>query len=191
MRRRREQTRNAEPPASAEVEPLPTGLDGDEHELAKTLLAESREELTRADGKAALLLAALGIGLSAILAAILAGDWSPFDLKEPYQGLWWAGSSFAGVSLFSLCAAVYPKVRHDNPAGGVSYFGDIAPLKTVSALRAALKRSETDLAERTVSQLHVIARLVDRKYRFLRIGLVALGLGIAFTLAAVLAAHFA
>jgi hypothetical protein len=175
----------------SEVEPLPTSLDDGEHDLAKVLLAESREELTRADGKASLLLAALGIGLSAILAAILAGDWSPFDLKEPYQALWWAGSVSAGLSLFCLCAAVYPKVKHKSATGGVTYFGDVAVLETVPELRAALKRSETDPHSRTVTQLHVIARLVDRKYAFIRFGLLALGAAILMTVTAVLAADLA
>src|ERR1035437_5751370 len=92
MRRRREQVTKAQPPAPAEIEPLPTGLDGDEHELAKTLLAESREELTRADGKASLLLPALGIGLWPFLAPTLAVTWSRFALREPSQGPGWAGS---------------------------------------------------------------------------------------------------
>jgi Restriction endonuclease/Pycsar effector protein len=134
------------------------------------LLAESRQELTRADGKASTLLAALGIGVSAILAAILAGDWSPFKLKEPYQGLWWAGSVCAGLSFLCLALAVYPRVKHNSASKGVTYFGDVAALETVDELRAALKRSETNAAERSVSQLHVIARLAVRKYRFIRWG---------------------
>ena len=62
-------------------------------------------------------------------------------------------------------------------------------LETSESLRAALKRSETDAAERSVTQLHVIARLVARKYRFIRWSLLALGAAIALTVAAVLTAH--
>jgi hypothetical protein len=171
------------------VEAIIAALDEDEHKLAQVLLAESREELTRADGKASLLLAALGIGISAILAAILAGDWTPFKLAEPYQALWWVGSAFAGASFACLCAAVYPRVKHGSASKGVTYFGDVAALETVDELRAALKRSEADPAERSVTQLHVIARLVDTKYRFIRWSLGALGFAIAFTLAAVIAAR--
>jgi hypothetical protein len=162
-------------------------LDEPEHELAKTLLAESREELTRADGKASLLLAALGIGISAILAAILAGDWTPFKLEQPHQGAWWVGAGFAGAAFLCLCAAVYPKVKHRNTAKGVTYFGDVAALKSVDELRAALKCSETDPAERSVTQLHVVARLVGRKYRYIRLGLITLGIAAAVMLSAVLA----
>ena len=178
----------ASPP---KVESIPVTLDEGEHELAKVLLSESREELTRADGKASLLLAALGIGVSAILAAILAGSWSPFKLAEPYQSLWWAGSFFAGVSFGCLCLAVYPRVTHGSASRGVTYFGDVAGLGTVDELRSALKRSETDPAERSVTQLHVIARIADRKYRFIRWGLKALAVAIVLTVAAVLLARIA
>jgi hypothetical protein len=183
----------AAPPevAPSEVESILVSLDDYEHGLAKLLLAESREELTRADGKASILLAALGLGISAILAAILAGDWSPFKLKEPYQGLWWGGSTSAGLSLLCLVLAVYPRVTHQSASKGVTYFGDVAALETVDELRAALKRSETDAAGRSVTQLHVIARLVARKYRFIRWGLIALGAAIVLTVAAVLAARLA
>lgn len=39
-------------------------------------------------------------------------------------------------------------------------------------------------------QLHVLARLANRKYRFIAGGLIALGLAIALTLGAVLGDHF-
>jgi MFS family permease len=187
VRRRRGATTRREHP----VESIHTALDELEHKLAQTLLVESREELTRADGKASILLAALGIGISAILAAILAGDWSPFKLDQPYQRIWWVGSGFAAVAFFCLCAAVYPKVKRKTKAKGVTYFGDVAAPKTVDELRAALKRSETDPAERSATQLHVIARLVDRKYRYIRFGLIALGIAIALMLGAVLAERLA
>jgi hypothetical protein len=49
--------------------------------------------------------------------------------------------------------AVYPRVKHDSASKGVMYFGDVAALETVDELRAALKRSETNAAERSVIQL--------------------------------------
>lgn len=168
----------------------PPVLDAGEHELAKVLLAESREELTRADGKASILLAALGIGLSAILAAILAGSWTPFALRRPYETLWWVGSSLAGASLFCFCAAVYPRLKN-RESQGVTYFGDVARLKPVRKLWDELKLSETDPVARTVTQLYVIAHQARNKYAFIRAGLVALGLAIALTLTAALANHWA
>lgn len=165
-------------------------LDADEHELAKLLLSETREELTRADGKASLLLAALGIGLSAILGAILAGSWTPFILRRPYEAIWWAGAACAGAAMLCLCLAIFPKLKHKSGKRGVTYFGDVARFKTVPELRVALKKSETDPKERTLVQLHALARLANRKYRFIGASLIALGLAIALTLGAVLGEHF-
>lgn len=91
-------------PAHDEDQPPPLSLDAGEHELAKVLLAESREELTRADGKASLLLAALGIGLSAILGAVLAGNWAPFVLASPWEAIWWTGAA-GGASPSFACAS--------------------------------------------------------------------------------------
>jgi hypothetical protein len=173
-----------------EPEAAPVTLDAEEHDLAKLLLSETREELTRADGKASLLLAALGIGLSAILGAILAGSWTPFVLRRPYEAIWWVGSACAGASLLCLCLAIFPKLKHKSGTGVITYFGDVAKLKTVGELTAALKKSVTDPPERTVVQLHVLARLAKRKYRFIAGGLIALGLAIALTLGAVLGDHF-
>jgi hypothetical protein len=173
-----------------EVESLPSSLDADEHELAKLLLSESREELTRADSKASLLLAALGIGISAVLGAILAGSWTPFVLGSPWESFWWAGVTLAGAALVCLGVAVWPKVTHRSGTGGVTYFGEAATFETVAELKAALKRSETDPVERTTRQLHVIAKRADHKYAFIRASLVAVGLAIGLTLAAVLGAHF-
>jgi MFS family permease len=176
--------------ATAEEVTAAASLDDEEHKLAKLLLAESREELTRADGKASLLLAALGIGLSAILGAMLGGDWTPFVLVSPWELIWWVGAGLAGVSLISLCVAVWPRVTHDSGQSGVTYFGEAARFETVGELTAALKRTETDPVARTVLQLHVISRRADQKYAAIRVGLVVLGLAIALTLAAVLGDHF-
>jgi MFS family permease len=165
-------------------------LDEDEHELAKLLLSESREELTRADGKASLLLAALGIGLSAILGSILAGDWTPFVLRRPWELIWWLGAGFAGIALVGLCVAVWPRVTHKSGGSGVTYFGEAATFATVAELTAALKRTETDPVKRTVLQLHVIAKRADHKYAAIRVSLLAVGLAVALTLSASLGDHF-
>jgi hypothetical protein len=152
----------------------PTPLDDEEHELARTLLAESREELTRADSKASLLLAAFSIGISAILGAILADDWTPLSLEAPWEGIFWVGVSAATAGLLLLSAAVWPKVTHQSGKAGVTYFGEAARFETPTELEAALRRTSTDPIARTVTQLHVIARRADAKYAFIRSALVAL-----------------
>jgi MFS family permease len=179
-----------EPVATEEEIASVSTLDADEHELAKLLLAESREELTRADAKASLFLAALGIGLSAILGAILAGTWTPFILARPWEAIWWVGATFAGIGVFCLAVAVWPKVRHKSGPSGVTYFGEVAAFETVAELTAALKRTTTEPVARTVLQLHVIARRADHKYAFIRYALIMLGLAVALALIATFGDRF-
>lgn len=81
-------------------------------------------------------------------------------------------------------------MTHKSGGRGVTYFGEAARFETVGKLHAALKRTETDPVERTVLQLHVISQRAVHKYAFIRAGLVALGLAIILSLAAVLADHF-
>src|SRR5687768_12008653 len=92
--------------------------------LAEQILAESREELTRADAKASLLLAAIAIGVSAIAGAILQGAWTPYELRSPWEALWWGGALLAGGALVAFALAIWPKLKHKS-GGGVTYFGDV------------------------------------------------------------------
>src|ERR1035441_6347411 len=75
------------------------------------LLADTREELTRADSKAALTLAATGVVIGALLAGLFGGKWTPFDLNSKIQWLWWLGVGSAALGVFSIAAAVYPRIR--------------------------------------------------------------------------------
>ena len=75
------------------------------------LLADTREELTRVDSKAALLLAASGVIIGALLAGFFGGRWTPFDLSSKVQWLWWLGAASAAFGLFSIAAAVYPNIH--------------------------------------------------------------------------------
>jgi hypothetical protein len=65
-----------------------------------------------------------------------------------------------------------------NPGGDIGPRGDAQQSGTYW---------RTLVADPHVWSLHVIAQLVDRKYRYIRFGLIALGIAIALMLAAVLA----
>src|SRR5215216_5048493 len=112
------------------------------------LLAESREELARADGKASMLLSALGVAVGVIAAALLAGGWSPDRLDHGYRIVWWAGLGFAAGGSLALCLAVWPRIRHRLPGPSASYFDEIALLGSVDKVRSAV--ASTDAAERTL-----------------------------------------
>lgn len=81
-------------------------------ELGKTILREAREELARADGKASILLAAIGVVIGAIFAAILGGSWRPHHLDNNIEWLWWVGAvvGLAGATVFG--SAVFPRTTY-------------------------------------------------------------------------------
>jgi MFS family permease len=149
------------------------------------LLAESREELARADGKASMLLSALGVAIGVIAAALLAGDWSPDRLDRPYRVVWWVGLAFAGAGSLALCLAVWPRIRHHLPGPSATYFDEIALLGSVERVKTALAR--TDATDRTLTQLVAISRIARRKYKLIRWAMLLLGVAIVLVLIAMIA----
>jgi MFS family permease len=151
----------------------------------RDLLAESREELARADGKASMLLSALAVAIGVIIAALLAGDWSPDRLHRPYRIVWWVGLTFAAAGSLALCLAVWPRIRHRLPGPSATYFDEIALLGAVDKVKTAL--AGTDATERTLTQLVAVARIVRRKYVLIRWAMSLLGTAIVLVLIAVIA----
>ena len=78
------------------------------HALEETILDEARVEISYADHKASILLAALGIAFAAFLGGLFASDWRPTDLESWGEFVWWLGgvcalASGRGISaLFGL-----------------------------------------------------------------------------------------
>ena len=140
--------------------------------LAEEILRESREELNRADSKAALLLAAAGIVVSALLAALSAGDWQPTDLALCLQWVWWLGSLAGAGGLVALAYAVYPrtKYRGNRSPAVIAYFGDVVSTPS-DQLRTRLKATAATDGDRLIDQLKAVASIVDRKYRGIQLGL--------------------
>jgi hypothetical protein len=158
---------------------------------ARQLLSESREELTRADNKAALLLAAVGVVAGALLAAVVAGDWSPFSLAACVAWVWWLGATAAVVGIIFLAAAVYPvtKYRTQRPADFIAYFGDVVSVDG-SVLQDRLIKSSQLYDARLIDQISAISGIVDRKYRAIQAGLWFIGAGLGLALASAIADHF-
>jgi MFS family permease len=151
------------------------------------LLAETREELTRADSKAALLLAASGVVIGALLAGLFGSKWTPFDLNNKIEWLWWLGVASAAFGVFSIAAAVYPRVRrHGTVHPGVpSYYGDVAAYENIDAFRRAIEKVPRS-RERLIDQIFVLSSMVQHKYLLLRQGLRCLLLAILACTIAVL-----
>ena len=154
----------------------PKKLDKDAIAEGRIVLFSAREELIRADAKAALLLAAVGIVTGTLVAALLADNWSPQNLKENTRYLWWFGSLLGVIGIIALAYSVYPrtKYRGKRPPSMISYFGDVVrtPVEDLEKLLAETgKKSGSSMFD----QLKEISAIVDKKYRGIQIGMWGIG----------------
>jgi MFS family permease len=151
------------------------------------LLEDTREELARADSKAALLLAGAGVVVGALLAGLLGGRWTPSELDNRVEWVWWLGIASTAAGIFSIAAVVYPHIRRrDAPLPPIpSYFGDVAAYKDIQTFRRAVEHVPS-YQERLIDQTFVVSRLVERKYVLLRRGLRFLLLAISACSAAII-----
>ncbi|MGW1157163.1 Pycsar system effector family protein [Streptomyces sp. NPDC002513] len=160
----------------------PTGGPADPAALAplcERLLAELRAEIARADSKASVLVAALGM-TAGVFSGLLAGrKWTPAALSGPGTVLWWAGALCLALSLFALLLAVLPRYRSGSWAPGLplSYFGDIQQAVRQGHLESALADTERLPTAGLTRALTETSRIAARKHQWIRAGLVAFGAG--------------
>lgn len=156
-----------------------------DQESVRQMLAEARDDVSHADQKASVILAALGIGFGAVLGGQLAGNFDSGNLSIPGEVVWWAGVFLAGASVVLAVLAVWPRYKvDDSPQYGITYWGHVAAFKDLSDFEEALENADTRSDRRTNHQLWRLSRLVLLKYRFVRGALIlgtlsALTLGIA------------
>jgi len=150
---------------------------------AVALHRETREELARADGKATTLLGVVGLILGALLAGIIAGDWTPNDLGCVEEVVFWLGAMGAATAEALLCAAVIPRLNHDKNREAVAYFGHVVQFESEEEFSRALDRVPR---QRLTDQIWHISRIVQTKYRLIQLGLLALAGGLLLMAAAVL-----
>lgn len=170
-----------------EVAKKPSDLSSEAYTLADTILAENREELSRADGKASTLLAAALIVVGVLLAGVLAGDWSPGKLVPWARVAWGIAAVLALGGISSLVAALMPRhVWRPNENGRVSYFGDVAEKGGVEEVCRELEAMAMAPASRTVDQLFVTSRILRSKYSCITWGILLLSTAVVLALFAVL-----
>ncbi|MEV6736142.1 Pycsar system effector family protein [Streptomyces sp. NPDC051104] len=142
---------------------------------AERLLTELRSEITRADSKASVLVAALGM-TAGVFSGLLAGrNWSPGTLSTAGTVLWWAGAAALALSLFALLLAVLPRYSRGTWAPGrpLCYFGDIQQAVRAGQLTTALAETELDPAAGLAVALAETSRIAARKHQWIRTGLIA------------------
>lgn len=158
---------------------------GDEAGVEATMLAEARVEVSYADHKASMVLAALGIGFGAVLGGLLAGDWEPADQGDG-TAAWWIAAALAFGAVVTAGAAVWPRYPR-RPGKNLDYWGDIARLPTYEMFVRRLSDEGLSDVERTRRQLWTLSQIVATKYLLIRVSLSAAALAvIAFGVSALM-----
>ncbi|WNM29576.1 DUF5706 domain-containing protein [Streptomyces sp. Li-HN-5-11] len=152
---------------------------------AERLLGELRGEIARADTKASVLVAALGLTAGVFTGLVSGRDWSPGELSVPGAAVWWGGAASLGLSLAALLLAVLPRYHSGAWASGrpLCYFGDIQQAVREGRLAEALADTDRDPAAALLAALTATSRIAACKHRWIRIGLLAFCAG-AFLLPA-------
>ncbi|MFG3152659.1 Pycsar system effector family protein [Streptomyces sp. NPDC048219] len=145
--------------------------------IAELLLTTVREDLGRADSKAAVLLS----GTLALPAFLLgwhgAPGWrGPVDVTLALAGLLWV------VAVAALVAALMPRTGTVRGRDGVTYFGDLVASRDLAWLYARITEAGRDPAEWLLVQAVDVSSILTAKYRAIRWGMGALALAAALAL---------
>jgi hypothetical protein len=166
-------------------------------EYKKELLADTREELAKADAKASILLAASGIAALALLTVGSAGSWYPDNLSHHAARIAdWLSLALMLVGVCCVASAVKPRLRErHSETVKPFYFGDVAayrpPWYTLRDRGPKLEEAHShfesrleemtgaDVAARVSDQIWQLSYIAYRKYRLLAIGIQFFALGLA------------
>ncbi|MER7044492.1 MULTISPECIES: Pycsar system effector family protein [Streptomyces] len=146
---------------------------------AERLLNEMRTEIARADSKASVLVAALGM-TAGVFSGLLAGrGWTPRELSGPASAVWWAGATAFALALIALLLAVLPRYGNARwtPGQPLTYFGDVQQAARTGQLAAALTALEPQPAAGLTTALTETSRIAARKHQWIRTGLITFSVG--------------
>ncbi|MET9136669.1 Pycsar system effector family protein [Streptomyces parvulus] len=152
--------------------------------VAERLLAHAREDLARADGKAAVLLSGAAFALPALL---LGRTWAPAPpVTGDAQALLVTGGLLWAVGTALLVRVVLPRTGTARTGPGMTFFADALAPPDLGRLVAAVTAAAEDRVSWLAVQLVDVSRILAAKYRCLRAGtcclLAGLALGAAGTL---------
>ncbi len=173
-------------------------------DLARQLLRDTRDELARADQKAASLITAVGVG-GALMTSAVAAVGSPASLARPTLVAGLAALLATTLAVMFLIGVLMPRLPRHRDKRRVAYFGDVTRIHDRSAqeesgeaasvnLETAVRRAATNALTHTVDELAVVSKIAWLKYRHVRnaiicLGVAAVSLGLAATLQVAFVAH--
>ncbi|MEU8871704.1 Pycsar system effector family protein [Streptomyces javensis] len=158
-------------------------------QAAERLLSDLRTEIARADGKASVLVAALGMTAGIFTGLIANSQWTPSALSVPSRIIWWAGTLALATALLALLLAVLPRYGRQTwvPGQPLAYFSDIHCAARLGRLADALTDTAHAPTAGLMAALTETSRIATVKHRWIRAGLIALCCGAALLPGAVLA----
>lgn len=159
----------------------PTG-DSDDPAVARLdrLLQMTMDEITRADAKAATLLAGILAAGGAALAAVIATHGSAFTKNVVASALWSSGIASAAGAIAALLWAIYPRAgKRWVSAQHIGYFGDVVRLSSLDHLLEAVEAGDVFCRTDLAAQLWRVSRIAQAKYRAIAIGISCSALALA------------
>jgi hypothetical protein len=161
--------------------------DADVRYVAERLLASVREDLGRADAKAAILLSGAVALVAVLLSARRGGLGADGPADGPASGAAHCAQTvfalFGGLlwaaGLVMLVAVLVPRTRI---AADRTFMRDVTSGVSPAVLLPKLTESSTDVVRWTLDQACALGAVLARKYAWLRWGICCLALGAIFTL---------
>ncbi|MFF2468095.1 Pycsar system effector family protein [Streptomyces mirabilis] len=171
-------------PARTSPDPVGPVPDGGPHgsdrgeRIAERLLSTVREDLGRADAKAAVLLSG-----TLALPAFLIGRHGPPDWRGLADVMLILASVLWVVAVTALVGALMPRTRTVRGRDGVTYFGDLLAPRDLAGLSADVTEAGRDTAGWLLVQAVDVSSILSAKYRAIRWGVGSLAPSTALALA--------
>jgi hypothetical protein len=143
------------------------------------LVAELRTETGRADTKASVLIAAMGLGLGAPLG--LSRPTPADGCRGSCSVIWWFGCLFWVAALGCLLISLVPRYRRSSwtEDSSVSSFVDIHRAAKAGNLRAAIRSTGLDEQASLLTAATDLSRIVILKYRWIRAAMTCFALAVS------------
>ncbi|SEC23432.1 Pycsar system effector family protein [Streptomyces sp. TLI_105] len=138
--------------------------------MAERLLATVREDIGRADTKAAILLS----GALAFLAVVFSGDRAPLPTAGTGLALLLVAGALWTAGVLMLVSVVLPRTRIGADR---TFLRELTAGPSATVLREQLGASGADATDWLLEQAGVHGLVLAAKYRWLRLGVSALALG--------------